>query len=52
LRQRCLKGLCEAIGQSMVSDDEAISIEVRGQGGNVSRQKAEGLPLVRAAVHK
>ena len=45
-----LKRLCEAIGQSMVSDDEAISIEVRGQGGNVSRQKAEGLGLIVAEL--
>ena len=45
-----LKGLCEAIGRSMISDDEAISIEVRGQGGNVSRQKAEGLGLIVAEL--
>ena len=34
----------------MVSDDQPISIEVRGQGGNVSRQKAESLGLIVAEL--
>jgi chemotaxis protein methyltransferase CheR len=45
-----LTSLCEAISQSMVSDDQPISIEVRGQGGNVSRQKAESLGLIVAEL--
>src|SRR5579872_1793000 len=44
-----LKGLCEAIGRSMISDG-AVSIEVGGQGGDVSRQKAEGLGLIAAEL--
>jgi PAS domain S-box-containing protein len=45
-----LTSLCEAISQSMVSDDQPISIEVRGQGSNVSRQKAESLGLIVAEL--
>jgi len=45
-----LTSLCEAISQSMVSDDQPISIEVSGQGGNVSRQKAESLGLIVAEL--
>lgn len=41
-----LTSLCEAISHSMVSDDQPISIEVRCQGGNVNRQKAESLGLI------
>lgn len=45
-----LTSLCEAISQSMVSDDQPISIEVRGQGSNVSRQTAENLGLIVAEL--
>ena len=45
-----LTSLCEAISQSMVSEDQPISIEVRGQGSNVSRQKAESLGLLVAEL--
>jgi len=45
-----LTSLCEAISQSMVSDDQPNSIEVRGQGSNVSRQKAENLGLIVAEL--
>ena len=45
-----LTSLCEAIAQSMVSDDQPISIAVRGQAGNVSRQKAESLGLIVAEL--
>ncbi len=41
-----LTSLCEAISGSMINDDQSISIEVRGQGGNASRQKAESLGLI------
>ena len=34
----------------MVSDDQPILIEVRGQCGNVSRQKAESLGLIVAEL--
>ena len=34
----------------MVSDDQPISIEVRGQGSNVSRQTAENLGLIVAEL--
>ncbi len=45
-----LTSLCEAISHSMISDDQPISIEVRGQGANVSRQKAESLGLIVAEL--
>ena len=45
-----LTSLCEAISQSMVSDDQPISIEVRGRGGKVNRQKAESLGLIVAEL--
>jgi two-component sensor histidine kinase len=45
-----LTRLCEAISHSMINDDQSISIEVRGQGGNVSRQKAESLGLIVAEL--
>jgi two-component sensor histidine kinase len=45
-----LTSLCEAISQSMVSDDQPISIEVLGPGGNVDRQKAESLGLIVAEL--
>lgn len=45
-----LTSLCEAISQSMVSDDQQISIEVLGQGVNVNRQKAESLGLIVAEL--
>lgn len=37
---------CKAISGSMISDDQAISIEVEGQAGNVDRPKAENLGLI------
>jgi two-component sensor histidine kinase len=45
-----LTGLCEAISRSMISDDQPISIEVRGRDGNVSRHKAESLGLLVAEL--
>jgi two-component sensor histidine kinase len=45
-----LTSLCEAISHSIISDDQPISIEVRGQGGNVNRQKAESLGLIVAEL--
>jgi two-component sensor histidine kinase len=45
-----LKSLCEAISRSMTSDDQPITIEVRGRGGNVSRHKAESLGLIVAEL--
>ena len=41
-----LTSLCEAISHSMINDDQSISIEIRGRGGNVSRQDAESLGLI------
>jgi chemotaxis protein methyltransferase CheR len=41
-----LSKLCAAISRSMISDDQAISIEVRGEGGNADRRKAESLGLI------
>jgi chemotaxis protein methyltransferase CheR len=34
----------------MISDDQAISIEVRGEGGHVDRRKAESLGLIAAGL--
>ena len=45
-----LTSLCEAISHSMISDDQPISIEVRGRDGNVSRHKAESLGLLVAEL--
>jgi chemotaxis protein methyltransferase CheR len=45
-----LSGLCEAIARSMISDNQAISIEVRGSGGNADRRKAESLGLIVAEL--
>jgi two-component sensor histidine kinase len=45
-----LTSLCEAISCSMTSDDQPITIEVRGQGSNVSRHKAESLGLIVAEL--
>jgi len=44
-----LTSLCEAIAQSMVSDDRPISIEVRGEG-YLSSQDAESLGLIVAEL--
>jgi two-component sensor histidine kinase len=41
-----LSNFCKAISCSMISDNQAISIEVRGEGGSVDRQKAESLGLI------
>jgi PAS domain S-box-containing protein len=45
-----LTRLCDALSHSMVSDDQPISIEVRGQSCNVNRQKAENLGLIVAEL--
>ena len=45
-----LSNLCVAIASSMISDDQAISIEVRGQGGNADRRTAESLGLIVAEL--
>ena len=45
-----LSNLCKAISGSMISDDQAISIEVRGEGVNVDRPKAESLGLIVAEL--
>jgi two-component sensor histidine kinase len=45
-----LTSLCEALSHSMVSDDQPISIETRGQADNVDRQKAESLGLIVAEL--
>jgi PAS domain S-box-containing protein len=45
-----LSNLCKAISCSMISDDQAISIEVRGEGGNLDRPTAESLGLVVAEL--
>jgi two-component sensor histidine kinase/PAS domain-containing protein len=44
-----LTSLCEAISHSMVSDDQPISIEVRGEG-NLGSQKAESVGLIVAEL--
>ncbi len=41
-----LVNLCEAISCSMIGDDQAILIEVLGNGGNADRRKAENLGLI------
>jgi two-component sensor histidine kinase len=41
-----LSKICKAISGSMISDDRAISIEVRGEGGTVDRPTAESLGFV------
>jgi chemotaxis protein methyltransferase CheR len=41
-----LSNLCLAISRSMISDDRAISIEVRGEGGNTDHRTAETLGLI------
>jgi two-component sensor histidine kinase len=41
-----LSMLCAAISRSMISDEQAISIEVRGEGGNADRRNAESLGLI------
>jgi two-component sensor histidine kinase len=45
-----LSNLCRAISGSMISDDQAISIEVRGKGGDADRPKAENLGLIVAEL--
>jgi len=45
-----LSSLCKAISCSMISDDQAISIEVRGDGGNADRPTAENLGLIVAEL--
>jgi len=45
-----LSKICAAISRSMIDDDQAISIEVRGKGGNADRRKAEGLGLIVAEL--
>lgn len=45
-----LSGLCEAIARSMINDNQAISIDVRGRGGNADRRKAESLGLIVAEL--
>jgi two-component sensor histidine kinase len=45
-----LSNLCKAISGSMIGDDQAISIEVRGAGGNVDRSTAEGLGSIVAEL--
>jgi two-component sensor histidine kinase len=44
-----LTSLCEALSHSMVSDDQPVSIEIRGQG-NVSSRQAESLGLIVAEL--
>jgi two-component sensor histidine kinase len=41
-----LSNLCGAVSRSMISDDQAISIEVLGTGGNADPRKAESLGLI------
>ena len=41
-----LSNLCKAISGSMISDDQAVFIEVRGEGANVDRPTAESLGFV------
>jgi len=45
-----LSSLCKAISCSMISDDQAISIDVRGDGGNADRATAENLGLIVAEL--
>lgn len=45
-----LSDLCDAISRSMISDNRAISLEVRGSGGNADRRKAENLGLIVAEL--
>jgi two-component sensor histidine kinase len=45
-----LSALCDAISRSMISDKHAITIEVRGKGGNADRRKAESLGLLVAEL--
>jgi chemotaxis protein methyltransferase CheR len=41
-----LSNICKAIAGSLISDDQAISIEVRGGGADVDRSTAESLGFV------
>jgi PAS domain S-box-containing protein len=45
-----LSNLCKALSGSMIGDDQAVSIEVRGEGGNVDRAEAESLGLIVAEL--
>jgi two-component sensor histidine kinase len=45
-----LSGLCDAISRSMISDSDAISLEVRGNGGNADRRRAESIGLIVAEL--
>jgi two-component sensor histidine kinase len=45
-----LSNLCKVLSGSMIGDDRAVSIEVRGEGGNVDRPKAESLGLIVAEL--
>jgi two-component sensor histidine kinase len=45
-----LSNLCKVISCSMIGDDQAISIEVRGDGGNADRPTAENLGLIAAEL--
>jgi two-component sensor histidine kinase len=45
-----LSALCDAISRSMISDKHAITIEVRGKGGNADRRRAENLGLLVAEL--
>jgi two-component sensor histidine kinase len=45
-----LSNLCKTLSGSMIGDDQAVSIEVRGAGGNIDRAKAESLGLIVAEL--
>jgi two-component sensor histidine kinase len=45
-----LSALCDAISRSMIGDHQAISLEVRGNGGNADRRKAESFGLIVAEL--
>jgi chemotaxis protein methyltransferase CheR len=45
-----LSNLCKALSDSIISDDQAISIKVRGEGANFDRPKAESLGLIVAEL--
>lgn len=45
-----LSTLCAVISRSMIGDDQTISIEVRGEGGNADHRKAGNLGLIVAEL--
>jgi chemotaxis protein methyltransferase CheR len=45
-----LSNLCKALSESIIGDDQAISIKVQGEGANFDRPKAESVGLIVAEL--